>query len=118
MNSKYYCEKCDYEFEDPNECMLHEKECQQERIHTCFKCGKETKYIKDTMLENECWSIYLGRAGYGSGLDGCDVEFDLCDDCLIAFVNSFTKEGQDMVFNSGSNYYLSNEEYDKLHDEV
>lgn len=77
-------------------------------VFTCDKCGKETEYTtKDEysvdfdFAANECWEIRLGRAGYGSGLDGCDVNFDLCDDCLIEFVNTF--KHKNVVWNSGSN---------------
>jgi hypothetical protein len=61
----------------------------------CDKCGKEEEYEAtssrrdDVVTKEGCWSIDLGRAGYGSRLDCCDVKFDLCDDCLCEFIETF-----------------------------
>lgn len=71
----------------------------------CDRCGKEISYPTDeyNYEADGCWSIHLGRAGYGSSFDGSDVNFDICDDCLYEFVNTF--KHKDRVFNSGSNTY-------------
>lgn len=89
-----------------------------ETIFTCDKCLKDIKYTtKDeydpdfVYAANQCWSIHLGRAGYGSKLDGSEINFDICDDCLIEFIQSFSWEGKERAFNSGSNQYLSSEEW-------
>jgi hypothetical protein len=78
----------------------------------CDKCGKIIEYIPnnryDFVEENQCWSFKTGRAGYGSKLDGSDVNFDLCDDCLYEFINTF--KYKDRIFNSGSNCYYPEEE--------
>ncbi len=85
----------------------------------CDKCSKVITYGNDDEFSrnfdfksNECWSINLGRAGYGSKLDGCYVDFDVCDDCLHDFVSSFNHANS--IFNSGSNecygYYEEDED--------
>jgi hypothetical protein len=79
------------------------------KMFVCDKCGQVITFSE------RCHHINLGRPGYGSGLDGCDVEFNLCDDCLIAFINTFTVEGQEKVHNSGSNAYLDTDTWIKLH---
>lgn len=86
-------------------------------IFICDKCAKEIEYTtKDECSDdfdfaaNECWEIRLGRAGYGSRLDGSEVNFDLCDDCLVDFVNTFYKEGKERVHNSGSNAWYGDDE--------
>jgi hypothetical protein len=79
----------------------------------CDKCGFEREYTPNSFDEEGCWNISLGRAGYGSTLDGCEVDFDLCDKCLRELVDSFTIEGQERVLNSGSNQYGSSEDWIK-----
>jgi hypothetical protein len=83
-------------------------------VFTCDKCLKEITYTtKDQYRKdfefsaNECWEIKLGRAGYGSKFDGSEVNFDVCDDCLHEFVNSFKNSA--VVFNSGSNAWYGDE---------
>lgn len=75
--------------------------------HQCYKCGKETEYNQDSEIYTDviksqsCWTIDLGQAGYGSALDGCEVKFDLCDECLDGIINTFLHK--DRIYNSGSN---------------
>jgi hypothetical protein len=113
----FTCDKCELEFDDEQECIEHEEFCGKSVIVKCDKCGKEEDIGDDEYgWKSEGWyNINLGRQGYGSGLDGCDVQFLLCDDCLIELVRSFTWEGQEKVLNSGSNSYLSSEDWIKLH---
>jgi len=123
---QYICEKCDKEFNSQRECERHEENCQVIHNFLCDKCGKIIKYVLDMDGMNgdninlywnseECHHINLGRPGYGSGLDGCEVDFNLCDDCLRELIDSFTIEGQEKVINSGSNQYLSSEDWIRLH---
>lgn len=76
--------------------------------HQCYKCGKETQYNQDSndyvdiIKRQACWTIDLGRAGYGSVLDGCEVGFNLCDGCLDGFISTFLYK--DRVYNSGANF--------------
>lgn len=113
----YHCEKCDLEFNDEEECLEHESSCGKPIINKCDKCGTEEDVGDDEYgWKSEGWyHIDLGRPGYGSGLDGCEVQFSLCDDCLISFIDSFTIEGQEKVINSGSNAYLSSEDWIRVH---
>lgn len=116
----YACEKCGREFQFEYDCKRHEEHCGVKHKFTCDKCGKSIEYspdiYSDSYFEMEgCHTINLGRPGYGSGLDGCDVCFDLCDDCLIELINSFTIEGQEKVYNSGSNTFLSSEDWIRVH---
>jgi len=120
--AQYVCEKCEKEFNSERECGDHEKNCQVIHRFLCDKCGKTIEYCLDIESDNfntywnseECHRIDLGRPGYGSGLDGCEVNFNLCDDCLIELINSFTIEGREKVINSGSNQYLSSEDWIRL----
>lgn len=75
----------------------------------CDKCGKEVEiditgntYI-DELHKDGYWSIDLGRPGYGSCFDGCDLKFDVCDDCLKEWIDSFKYKNR--IYNSGSNMY-------------
>jgi hypothetical protein len=79
----------------------------------CSKCGKVTEYRVDEFDSkiNRVWSIDLGRAGYGSSFDGCDVRFQLCDDCLTKLIMSFPMTSQVKIWNSGSNAYGTDEEW-------
>jgi hypothetical protein len=108
MKSVWICEKCGAEFSNEQECIQHELQCDQEVIHICSKCGKEESWkMNDDEFgfRQEGWhEIYLGRMGYGSGLDGSDVNFELCDKCLCEFINTF--EHKNDIYNSGSNFYL------------
>jgi DNA-directed RNA polymerase subunit RPC12/RpoP len=121
MRTLYYCEKCGKEFADQDFCQDHEDKCGKIYTFTCSKCGKEIKYILNSNTDqidlwinsNMIWNIHLGRAGYGSKLDGCDIKFGLCDECLYQLIDSFTLEGQEQVHNSGSNQYLSSKDWIK-----
>lgn len=114
----YNCESCGMEFYDAEDCLKHEEEAHNiNKSMRCAKCGKE-KVIQDDPYgwEQEYWhTVNLGRQGYGSRLDGCDVQFTVCDDCLYNYVKSFTLEGQEKIFNSGSNRIESTEEWIARH---
>ena len=60
--------------------------------YTCNKCGKtETITYKglEGFKKEQFHYVFLDRPGYGSIFDGLDIEFDLCDDCLKALLDSF-----------------------------
>jgi hypothetical protein len=116
-HEKFICEKCDLEFDIEIDCQEHEEHCGKSNIIKCSKCGNEEDIADDEHgWKSEGWyHIDLGRPGYGSGLDGSDVEFTLCDDCLIGFIQTFTPEGQEKVFNSGCNTYLSSLDWIRVH---
>jgi hypothetical protein len=102
-NETFSCEKCDSEFYSEQDCLEHEEICGKSIMIKCDKCSKEEDIADDECgWKSEGWhGINLGRQGYGSGLDGCDVNFTICDDCLMEFINSFTVEGREKVLNSG-----------------
>lgn len=84
-------------------------------LFRCDKCSKEIEYREGKeyhlgfdFKSNECWSVNLGSAGYGSRLDGCEVVFDICDDCLTGFIDTFNHA--DVVYNSGSNTWVDYDE--------
>jgi len=72
----------------------------------CHSCGKEIIILED-ILCNKCGKtckIYIDRehkhynyeglratvhAGFGSSLDGLNLKFDLCDNCLIGLIKDF-----------------------------
>jgi hypothetical protein len=116
LKNIYKCEICDESFDDRDECMNHEELCNPTTTYTCNKCGKtETWGNKDeeAWIYLETWhNIHLGRMGYGSGLDGSDVNFELCDNCLCEFIRTFIHK--ESIYNSGSNYYYEIEEYEDI----
>jgi hypothetical protein len=107
MKSKWICEICEEEFDSQEECLKHEKECNPEISRTCHKCGKtESWHMHDSeaWINEEMWHhVNLGRPGYGSGLDGSDVVFELCDKCLCEFISTFVHRKK--IYNSGSNCF-------------
>lgn len=110
MKIKYLCEYCETEFYTENECLEHEEICKLEVSYTCDKCGKSEswKINDDAWIKSENWyNINLGRAGYVSSLDGCEIDFTICDDCLTEYIKSLTLEGREKVFNSGGNKYMA-----------
>jgi hypothetical protein len=114
MRIIHYCEYCNREFNDLEQCIKHEENCNPIVTMTCYKCGKQDSWGKRDdphSHHSESWhQIRLGRMGYGSNLDGSDINFTLCDKCLCNLVDSFTEWGKESVHNSGSNYYLKSDE--------
>jgi hypothetical protein len=116
VDTKYNCEICESTFLSESECVSHEENCKPHiESFTCDKCGEKEEWEKnDVWAETNhegCHYINLGQMGYGSGLDGSNVNFQICDKCLIGFVKSFTLEGQEKIFNSGSSHYMSSEDW-------
>ncbi len=107
MEKHFVCRRCGEYFDEFMDCVNHEKNCGNVSTFKCYKCGKEISWNNNDVgaiaIENRCHYINLGRMGYGSELDGCDIEFQLCDDCLVEFIN--TLKLKDNIYNSGSNYY-------------
>lgn len=105
--------------------VINEEEC------PCSKCEK----VKDEVMIK----VDLGLVGIGSKFDGSFVRFKICGDCLSEFrklspehnhfvdwtninsieyddflydlVRTFPLERQEEIFNSGSNTYLSSEDW-------
>lgn len=102
----YVCEKCGAEFNTPERCKEHEKVCGIINTFVCSKCGEvitwENSDSHAKLIKNQCHTINLGRMGYGSALDGCEVVFQLCDQCLIEFIESF--KHKEKIYNSGANW--------------
>ena len=62
---------------------------------------KEHKSIDEfDFTDNKWWEINLGRAGYGSKLDGCEIKFTLCDDCLLDVINVLCPKAQKRILDS------------------
>ncbi len=103
MIEKYVCEFCGEDFLDKDKCLKHEKQHTISSL-TCNKCGKEITFsMKDIYtFKNKRHIIDLGRMSYGSKLDGCDVYFTLCDDCLVEFIE--TLNNKEDIYNSGANF--------------
>ncbi|MNH75637.1 hypothetical protein D3C73_278870 [compost metagenome] len=110
MKEVYICETCDMRFPSSEECEEHEVLYSTLETRWYYKCGKNEEWDSNddwAFAHNKGWHhIDLCRLGYGSSLDGCEVNFMICDDCLLDIVKSFTVEGQEKVINSGSNAYL------------
>ncbi len=49
----------------------------------CFKCGKVLKHGYDS---EEIWYFVNQRGGYGSQLDGSQVDIKVCDFCMMKFL--------------------------------
>ncbi len=106
MKKIFICEKCDKEFTNELECLDHESECDMETVFTCYKCGETYKWKKNDYLTiNQCHHINMGVLGYGSKLDSCLVEFDICDNCLYDIIDSFLLKHE--IFETGAffDYY-------------
>lgn len=118
MKSFWKCEKCDETFDSQKECEDHETSCSTKETRWCYKCEKTQEWdANDTwaFAYHQSWHfINLGTAGYGSGLDGCEIKFMICDDCLMNIIDSFTLEGQEKIHNSGANAYLPPDIWIKL----
>lgn len=94
-------------------------------IHECYKCGKKIEYtsntpyptseydvdsnLEDIISFNSMHKIELGRMGYGSRMDGSDVNFTVCDNCLVEWISTFPQDSQDAIHNSGCNYVAPDE---------
>lgn len=80
------------------------------KVFRCDNCGKtiessfEENYYTD-VAKNQQWSINLGRAGYGSSLDGLEIAFDLCDTCLANLINNM-KHKEVVIKNDYSDDYI------------
>jgi len=116
---EYFCEKCDTEFYNKEDAYNHENNCGVKEEFKCDKCEdiidlshKEYEY---EYVEESCHSFDLGRMGYGSGLDGSELQFQICDDCLMKLINTFSWEAQARIHNSGSNLYGTDEQWIRLH---
>jgi hypothetical protein len=106
---KIVCGNCGRDnFNCIEECLDHEKVCGKTNTFICSKCGKVVMW-KNTDIDaqnkmKKCHYINLGRMDYSNGkLDGCDVNFYLCNSCLIGIIDTF--EFKDDIYNSGSNFY-------------
>ena|ERR1035437_5012945 len=88
------CDKCGRDdFETKKECLIHENSCVPVTFKICHKCGKAASWDftddeVDIVKSNQWYNINLGQMGYGSKLDGNDVNFVLCDDCLSGLIDS------------------------------
>lgn len=114
MDIKYICEVCNSKFNSREECLKHEEECYGRVINfTCDKCGKNIQWIDNDNAEaliksNISHYVYLGRMGYGSKLDGSDISFYICDECLYDLIQTF--KNKDKIICSGSNCYFEYED--------
>ncbi len=103
MKTLYVCEKCGKTFDTLEEYNQHEVNCNIVNIFTCDKCGKTIQWKQNDphafALQNKCHNINLGILGYGSKLDGSNVNFNLCDDCLVSFIDTFIHK--DKIYYSG-----------------
>lgn len=62
---------------------------------TCNKCGN-----KCSQINFDC-SNYVDvyyKAGYGSPIDGDEISFELCEKCLLEFMESFKIKAGIKVF--------------------
>ena len=59
------------------------------RSVNCNKCGRKIKVVSNHENISEDYLSINYRFGYGSLLDGKHWQFDLCELCLINYVNTF-----------------------------
>jgi hypothetical protein len=84
--------------------LITENTLEETIICSCDRCGKEDKFNKQSkeswldFKENEWHNIKIPTSGYGSILDGCKIEFDLCDQCLFEIVKSLSERTQNRIF--------------------
>jgi len=105
MVEKYICEKCKMSFPTKEKCLEHERNCCTTVEHYCAKTGKREiiDLRKDDAWakENQWHKVRLGVMGYGSVMDGYNIEFELSDKALYEFIQSFEKPN--LVLETGSN---------------
>lgn len=103
----YRCGDCGEIFSTLGECVCHADIHVDDNVFVCDKCGKEYKF-KPTHIghdypdTNILHSFNNGIAGYGSKLDGTKISFNICDDCLVELLKTFTTAAQDRIFNEYS----------------
>ncbi len=106
MKKLFICEKCNKEFINEGECLEHELNCKNETIFTCHKCGELTKWSNDnpsSLKANQCHNIDLGLIGYGSKLENYNIDINLCDNCIVQFIE--TLKIKDGVFTNNKYCY-------------
>ena len=108
MKVSYSCEKCGEEFGNLTECAIHEQNCGVLKKSTCDKCGKVQEWLREDPMHH----IDLGRMGYYSRMDGSDINFCTCDDCLYEWLETF--KNKEDIFNSGANSYYDGDPYEQL----
>jgi ribosomal protein L28 len=61
----------------------------------CDKCGKVFTYNpeKEDLKNKKYWEVNLGKARYGSLIDGTYVKFEICDNCLVDILTQFNNKG-------------------------
>jgi hypothetical protein len=72
---------------------------------TCDRCGKVIELTPEQIEDGAFWSVNLGRPGYSSKMDGSDINWDVCDECMFEIINEF--KHKDRILNSGSNTYYN-----------
>lgn len=83
----------------------------KKQFFTCNKCGKEELISSNDYAGLARWHHFdAGVAGYGSVLDSCNIQFDLCDECLNEMVNSFLHKDE-ILHNEGDYSEEYNAEY-------
>lgn len=101
MKTKFLCEKCGLDFESQQECIEHEQTCNPMITYVCDKCGKTKSYGLNEPILDVWHSFDFGEPNYFSKLENRKVKFELCDDCLYDFINTFKHK---------NNILMSNEE--------
>lgn len=70
-------------------------------LHKCYMCGKEEILPSEANLNdedgfdnvmriNQWHKVNIDTPGYGSKLDLTELDLELCDECLVTFVNSLS----------------------------
>lgn len=73
--------------------------------HKCIKCAKEEWLPSDLdihdanhmdfVIKKDKWHlVYMETPGYGSKYDMCDLNFELCDECLDEIIEGFVLKDQ------------------------
>lgn len=84
---------------------MRDDSCDIINIGVCDKCGKGVR--GERFAKNDYMSFFdLGRAGWGSCMDGSDIKFKICSECLHEFIETFNVEARERIHNSGSNYSM------------
>jgi len=58
------------------------------RAVACNKCGKETENTEEYNPEFHNYQSFEITFGYGSEFDGLELDFDLCDACMVELIKS------------------------------
>lgn len=85
----FECRNCGACFDTELECKKHQIKCHEVQTFICDKCGGGFAFHGEGKNQNH--QIDIGEQNGDCRLSGMDAKFNICDNCLADFVQSFVK---------------------------